>query len=247
MIETSTLYGGEVTLEFNPGRHLYTWDGKKVDGVTSVLGVINKPALLGWAANCAVDHLMAAIQPGMVYDAITLEDLALHARKAYATKRDKAAETGTQVHQWIEDYIKGKQPDMPNDTEVLNGVLAFKRWVDSRHVEFICSERKIMSRRYCFGGTLDFEALIDGKLYLGDIKTSSAIYPEMFLQTSAYQMARQEEEPGLEYAGQIIVNCRKDGTLDVQESTQYDVNSKAFLAALILYRRVNEMKAENRA
>lgn len=240
-METMQMYGGAVTLSFNPGRHMYTVDGKKVDGVTSVLGVINKPALLGWAARCAADHVRARLMPGMALDELGIKQLCDEAVKAHLAKRDRAADIGTLTHQWIEKYIKGENPDLPLNEEVRNGAKAFMEWVQSRHVEFIHSERRIFSRKYSYAGTLDFEARIDGELFVGDIKTSSAIYPEMFFQTAAYQHARQEEE-GHVYHGNIIVNCKKDGGLDVKESREFDENFRAFLGALTLYRRIEEVK-----
>lgn len=241
MVEQSVLYGGTVNLEFNPGRHIYTWEGSKIDGVTSVLRVINKPKLLGWAARCSAEYFTEQIKPGHVYTAQQLQIIAEAAVKQHNAKRDKAASTGTLVHQWIEDWIKGRQPELPQDPQVLNGVLAFKRYVDTHNVTFVASEQKIFSKKYKYAGTLDFEAEIDGKLFLGDIKTSSGIYPEMFLQTSAYQQARQEEDPERQYAGQLIINCRKDGVLDTLVSTNYEQHIKGFLAALVLYRTLNEM------
>lgn len=240
-METQTMYNGEVTLEFNPGRHLYTWNGKKIDGVTSVLNVINKPALLGWAARCAADHVRAKLIAGKILDELEIKQLCDEAVKAHTVKRDRAADIGSLTHEWIEKYINQENPPMPINTQVNNGVSAFLEWVQSRHVEFIHSERKIFSRKYNYAGTLDFEAKIDGNLFIGDIKTSSAIYPEMFFQTAAYQNARQEEE-GHDFAGNIIVNCRKDGGLEVRESVEFEQNFRAFLGALTLYRRIEEIK-----
>lgn len=241
MNEQSVLYGGTVKLEFSPSHHIYTWEGSKIDGVTSVLRVINKPKLLGWAARCAAEYCAEEFKPGHVYNAEQIAAITEKARSQYNVKRNKAADTGTLVHAWIEDWIKGRQPELPHDHQVLNGVLAFKRYVDSQNIKFVASEQKIFSKKYKYAGTLDFEAEIDGKLFLGDIKTSSGIYPEMFLQTSAYQQAREEENPGRKYAGQLIINCRKDGILDTLVSTDYEKHIKGFLAALVLYRTLNEM------
>lgn len=244
MIEESLLYGGTVKLEFNEGRHIYTWEGSRIDGVTTVLSIINKPQLLGWAVKCATEFFGTEFKPGYAYTAEQIAQICELAKKQHTIKRNKAADIGTLVHAWIESWIKGQQPELPQDPQVLNGVLAFKRYVDSKNIKFTASEQKIFSKKYKYAGTLDFEAEIDGQLYLGDIKTSSGIYPEMFMQTSAYQCARQEEFPDRKYAGQLIINCRKDGILDTQISTGYDKHIKGFLAALVLYRTIQEMKPE---
>jgi hypothetical protein len=242
-MERYELYAGNVILNFNPDKHLYTVDDKKIDGVTSILGVINKPALIAWAANCAADFIKATLKAGRSLDEVEIKALCDGAKGAHRVKRDKAADIGTLVHGWIEDFINGKNPDMPVNPQVRNGVDAFLEWKNAHKVEFIHSERKIYSKEYNFAGTLDFEAIVDGRMMLGDIKTGSGIYDEMFFQTAAYQRARQEEEPDLKFEGNLIVNCRKDGDLEVKESDEYDLNIKAFLGALVLYRRINEMKA----
>jgi hypothetical protein len=47
--------------EFDEKSHIYKLNGKKLTGVTTILGVINKPALVGWAARMAVEHIKASI------------------------------------------------------------------------------------------------------------------------------------------------------------------------------------------
>lgn len=240
---TVALYGGEVALDFDPERHIYRANGKKIDSVTGVLGIISKPALIPWAVKMAVEHIAERLKPGVPLDEVQIKDLLKAAKAAHIVKKEHAADVGTFVHEWIEQFVKGGgtvQP-MPLHPQVKNGVDAFLRWVSENRVEFHCSELKVCSREWEYAGTLDFEATVNGKRMLGDIKTSSGIYEEMFLQTSAYQIARQEEDPSLAYEGHIIVNCRKDGTLDTRVSQDYEKNRVAFLCALGLHRRIREM------
>ena len=42
--------GDSVELEFSAGKHTYQVDGEYVPSVTTILDVINKPALMPWAA-----------------------------------------------------------------------------------------------------------------------------------------------------------------------------------------------------
>ncbi len=69
MIKTVKLYGGKVVIAFEPEQHIYTIAESKlghfpgariptVPGVTTVLGVLNKPALIQWAANGAIVDLL---------------------------------------------------------------------------------------------------------------------------------------------------------------------------------------------
>jgi len=245
--ETYPLYGGEVLLTFSPGKHLYEVDNLPVDGVTTVLSVISKPALTAWAANMAAEHILATLKPGQVMNEMTIKALANEAKMAHRKKKENAADIGTFIHEWVEHYIKTGEEKPVEHPEIQNGVAAWKEWVAShKEVKFVASEEKIFSRTHRFAGTFDFILVLDGKRYIGDLKTGKAIYPEYFLQTSAYQLARQEEHPEEEYAGHIIVNCQKTGELEVamSEIDDYDSNRDAFLSALSLYRWQKKLKHE---
>lgn len=240
MTEKHSLYQGNVSLEFSPARHLYTVDGIPVDGVTSVLQVISKPALVGWAANMAAEHVEKSLKPGQVMNEMSIKALVNECKLAHRKKKETAADVGTFIHEWVEHFIKtGGEEKHTEHTEITAGVEAFKRWVgEHQQIEFVASEGKIFSRKHNFAGTFDFILVMDGKRYIGDLKTGKAVYPEYFLQTSAYQLARQEEFPEEDYEGHIIVNCRKDGELEIctLDRSDFEKNSKAFLSALDLYR-----------
>jgi hypothetical protein len=83
-------------------------------------------------------------------------------------------------------------------------------------------------------------------MYIGDLKTSSGIYPEMLIQTSAYRFARTEEFPDEEYVGQIIVRVgQQDGALEigmVTDDAWYKRMLSAFLYSLELYKSMEAIK-----
>ena len=45
--------------EFKEKTHKYKIDGKKILGTTTVLGMINKPALIQWAANLSAAYALS--------------------------------------------------------------------------------------------------------------------------------------------------------------------------------------------
>lgn len=235
--ETSFHYDGKVQLLFNPAKHLYTVDGNAVYGVTSILGVIAKPQLIAWAANEAAKFIEENLKPGQSLDEIEIKKLAKDAAAAHRMKRDKSADIGHLAHAWVEHYIKtGEKNDIVNP-EIQNAVDAFLKWESEHSVQWLKSEVKVLSRIYNYAGTFDFIAIVDGKKVLGDLKTGSGVYPEMFLQTSAYQLAYQEEFPKEEFDGHLILNARKDGGFEAvdSDSTDFAPNSQAFMAAVKLY------------
>jgi len=76
---------------------------------------------------------------------------------------------------------------------MLLGVDSFLEFITQHKVEFISSERVVYSREHKYIGTMDFEAIVDGKLSVGDFKTSNGLYNSVLMQMSAYQFASEEE------------------------------------------------------
>lgn len=205
-IDREALYGGRVLLEFDWSNHRYYVtdldDGGKrrtVPGVTSILGVLARPALVNWAANQAADYVAEALRPGVPLDEVEIRELADAARRAHRRTQKRAATVGTVVHEWIERYARGRiggrrlRVALPENAQARRGVEAFLAWVDAHEVEFFESERRVYSRRYGYAGTADLVAVVDGALTLIDIKTSKGIYPEYQLQLAAYWQAIEEE------------------------------------------------------
>ncbi len=111
---------------FDEAKHLYMLDGRPLTGVTTILGVIAKPALIQWSANLAAaeafkeasnlkdDELIELLSAIIEYDKIDTQAAreldkfpAWKAARTIHTKRKKeAASTGTSAHEWIEQYIK---------------------------------------------------------------------------------------------------------------------------------------------
>ena len=242
MTESYPLYGGSVELVFDTERHIYRANGEIMYGVTSILDVISKPALVAWAAKMAAEYIQTNLKPGVMLDEIQIKELADNAKSAHRQKRDKAADIGTLVHNSIEEYIKHRTMPKIINPEAEKGFNAFLEWAHLNDVTFDQSELKVYSKQHGFAGTADLLVTIGGEKYLGDIKTGSGIYETMKLQTAAYELARTEEYPDENYAGNIIINCRKDGTLETATYLKPEVEEakKAFLSANELFRWVKK-------
>lgn len=218
---------------FDPIKHRYYLDDKQLTGVTTILGVLAKPALISWASKMACEYVRENLK-----SLDELEAVLEKAKNAHAQKRDKAADIGTLAHSWIEEYIGGKNPARNENISIITD--NFLKWVEEAKPKFLASEKVVYSKQNWYAGTLDFIAEIDGKVYLGDIKTGSGIYQEMFWQTSGYQLALEEIEPEWKIDGHIIVNPTKKGELNVESNFFYQENVKGFLAALQIYRIINK-------
>lgn len=239
--------------EFDSVKHLYKLNGQPLTGTTTVLRVIDKPALIQWSANMAVDYIeneMARIATEKdKYDllvAITENwpRILAEAKVAHRKKKEDAGAKGSDIHAIIEGLIKesistnGYLDYKGNEPQVLH----FVNWALENKVKFLASEERLYSKEWWVGGTCDFLCEIDGALWLGDIKTSSGIYPEHFFQTAAYQ--KMYEEMGLHknFAGNLIVLLRKDGTFEEKRSVSNADNLLAFQSALNLYRVIEKIK-----
>lgn len=216
----SELYRGTVQVKFygpteeKPGRHLYYVNGKRATGVTSFIGIKDKSRPLGiWQQQITADFLLKALEAGKKIDI----DLALEAAIQNDVLREEAADIGKEIHAWCEAYIRHKLkqkgfeklPDMPNYPEAITGVNSFFAWEKEHKVKWISTERLVYSKKHDYVGTMDLEAVIDGKHCLGDFKSSNGLYNAVRMQTAAYAEADMEERGKRFYDGRFVIRLAK--------------------------------------
>jgi hypothetical protein len=97
------------------------------------------------------------------------------------------------LHEAVEGLLLGKTDPIP--AAVAPAVRAFQEFYEKNHIHVTPElvERRIVNRDHRYAGTVDAIARIDGKLGVLDIKTSSSIYRDYCLQTSAYMDALKNE------------------------------------------------------
>jgi hypothetical protein len=180
----------------------YTIDGVEYPSVTTILDVLDKPALMWWAANMERRAMETALLEVLTSDGAKDPDWVLgemtkriSGAKAFLKEKDQAASIGTAAHAWIEwrtrqllDEKVGDEPVIPDAAQW--AVESWKDW--AKEVDFtpLHVERVVYCRKCCgYAGTFDWIAKVRGIVTLGDIKTSKGIYPESFLQNIAYRHA----------------------------------------------------------
>lgn len=224
--------------KFDKIGHMHTLGGKPLMGVTTILSVINKPMLLQWSANMAVDYLKNIYSIGLELEEENFEE----ARIAHRIKKEKAGNWGTEVHEAIEHWIAGNEPTIKPDQQIVFD--KFREWVKENNVKFLASEKHVWSEKLWTGGICDVVLEMDGKKYIGDFKTSNGIYNEAFFQIAAYHLMLIDM--GIytndEIEGYIVINLKKDGKLDFKIATDKELNQSAFLAALSLYKIIQSLK-----
>lgn len=177
-----------------PTKKYKTSDGKRVPGVTTVIGTSlgwGKEGLLHWAWECGMEGL------------------------DFREERKNAANAGTLAHALAEADVKGlPAPPAPFDSseqerkdreKAETAFGAYKDWKEMTRLKLVYSEVSLVSDELRVGGTLDLvaETELGGKkrLDLIDIKTSNGLYEEHLIQISAYMhlwyLGRPFETPGL--------------------------------------------------
>lgn len=187
--------------------------GQKIPGVTTVLNLLAKPALLHWAWNEGA------------------------AGRKMEASRQVAADIGTVAHGLCEAYLRGMTLETDNVTPEILGkaetsYLRFLEWFDKAGLSVVATEVQLVSEKMQVGGTADIVAkTADGELWLADLKTGKAIYDEMYLQAATYA-AMWEEVRGEQIARVYLVRIPKDETdqLEVKEVLQRTERVAAFTA-----------------
>ena len=230
------LYNKTIKILFDENRHMYFNDKKEhLMSVTTATGVVDKSGpLMGWAVKMAKNYL---IDNWKVGEKITeSEKIAMieEAGKQHRIFKKKAADIGTQIHEWAENWIKGRNPEMPKEEKVVNGITAFLKFNQENKVKWKDSEKLVYSKKHNYCGILDAVGIIDKELVLIDFKSSNGIYPEMLIQVAGYQLA-YEEETGKQFDKSMILQFHKEtGEFYSQILNNKEERQKAFLACLAL-------------
>lgn len=162
--------------------HSYYLDGIRVPGVTTVIGILDKPALVGWAAkqsaSYAVEHWDELANLPMVERATRIE------KARWSTNR-KAVIKGNRIHALGEKLANRQPVEVPG--EIRRQVEAYAGFLDKWHMETVATETPCCNTEYGYAGT--FDLIVDSPRFgrsLMDIKTGSGVYSEVALQLNAY-------------------------------------------------------------
>lgn len=244
---TYNLYEGDVELEFNEKKHIYTVLGDKVLSVTGVTGIIDKSGpLMWWSVGQCLEYVKDNIKPDM--DEVESAEFYHDAHRAHLRSSKKAADIGTMAHKWIEDYLAALDPPLPKNKALLSTINSWLEWSEENNIlstdrTFNTSyetEFKVYSREHEYAGTCDFDGMVNDERCIVDWKTGRAVYPEHSLQVAAYQLAR-EEEFSVQYDARWVVVLPKDGGKVIAKRfgpETYEKECKGFLGALDLHRAI---------
>ncbi len=197
--------------------------GDRVPSVTTVLGILDKPALLAWAWQMGTQ--------GLDYKAV----------------RDNAGEIGTLAHYLIMCDLKGEKPDTSEHSaqdidKAETCLIKYYEWEKSHKVEPLMLETPLISEQYHFGGTIDFFGKVDGQSTLLDFKTGKAIYPEFFYQLAAYEHLLAEAGQPIEVTRILRIGRNEDEGFEERTIGKLDNQWQIFLNCLSIYKLQGEIR-----
>jgi len=199
--------------------------GDRVPSVTTVLGILNKPALLEWAWQMGTQ--------GLDYKAV----------------RDEASGIGTLAHYLILCYLRNEKPDTSEYSaqtieQAENSLTKFWDWEKVHKLEPVMLETPLVSEQYGFGGTVDFFGYVDGQPTLLDFKTGKAIYPEFFYQLAGYEQLLAEAKQLIEVSKILRIGRTEDEGFEERTVGKLDKHWEIFLHCLSIYNLQKEVRKQ---
>jgi hypothetical protein len=190
--------------------------GDIVPGVTTITGVLNKPALVKWANNLGLQGIDSS------------------------KYTDEKATIGTLAHYLIECHIKNETPVLDDYTknqidQAENSVLKFFEWERTNKLEVIGSELELVSNKHNFGGCCDIYATLNGAKTLIDLKTAKGIFPEMITQVAAYSMLLEENGHPVEDIRILRIGRDETEGFEDHKASQIELHKEKFLHCLAIY------------
>lgn len=199
--------------------------GEIVVGVTTVVGILNKPALVPWANKMGLKGIDV---------------------KRYV---DDKADIGTLAHALIIGELTNQEVDVSDYSQqqidaAENACLSFYEWQKKHNLRIISAEMPLVSEKYKFGGKYDIFGDIDNIFELLDLKTGSGIWEEHYYQLGGYLILLNENG---HHPQQIrILNIPRSEDENFQEITlsgrMMELSKEMFLDCLSIYNRKKEVK-----
>lgn len=252
-------------------------DGEsKYPSVTTILGIIAKPALVYWAAKVEREFCLERLQE--LYDSLdkrvsTPSFLAaylarLGSQLAHKQLSRAATDIGTMVHDRIEWEMRTelgvrglKEPFIPEELVLGTGETlihparqayeSYLRWKTEKKVKPLKVEQVVWSHKYGIAGTLDWVGLVEDRLTLADWKSSKGIYPEYRYQIAAYRQCWIEMGHGEPPLHGMVVRLPKEEGDDFEvHDVPWDQQDYLFgkvRAALALWQANEVWEAERRS
>lgn len=199
-------------------------NGERVPGVTTFIGILNKPALVPWANNLGLQGIDV---------------------KDYVNDK---ADIGTLAHEMIFSHLKKVKVDTSLYSQeqidlAENSFLKYLEWEKKHTLKPILLEAQLVSEKYQYGGTVDNFCILDDIVTLLDYKTSKAIYTEAHIQVSAYRnLLEENRDERLRQCAILRIGRDESEGFDFIRCSNMDKYFELFLHCIGIYNLKKKLK-----
>lgn len=165
--------------------------GLELRNVSSILGVVNKPALVPWARKDAFKRVVQAAENLGQLAGITDVQSVVEMAAKLPTGGDISAKRGTELHDQIAEGLMGGSKGLDYlDEEGMEITARVQEHLDREGLRVELSEVAVYHRHLKYAGTVDLIVTNEEteKLEIIDFKTGG-VWDEAALQTAAYSFA----------------------------------------------------------
>ncbi len=219
----------EVQKRHKTHQQYHNSNGIRLPGVSTIVGIMDKPALVKWANNLGLDGIDST---------------------KYV---DSLAAAGTLAHYLAECDLRGIEPEQGyldefskvNMNLAENSMVKFYEWKKLHKIEVLGTEMQLVSEEYQFGGTCDFYANVDDILTLVDLKTCKAIYGQedsKWTNLAAYRMLLEENGCVVEDEYILRIGRNESEGFEYARSMKAELHRKRFLICRELYEVTKVLK-----
>lgn len=206
-----------------------TKDGTRVPSVTTLTGVMDKPALVKWANNLGLQ----GIDSTKYVDAL--------------------ATAGTLAHYMVECSVMGEERDpdymrefSPIDVDrAETSLIKFEEWKAKHTIKLLGHEEELVSEVHKFGGKIDLLLELDGAVTLVDIKTAKALYgpgDDKWAQLAGYWVLCEEAGKCLANAAILRIGREPAEGFEYVEMPNVDAQIRRFFICQDLYKVQQELR-----
>ena len=245
--------GGWMTKRGEPAkiaRRRYLLDGVELDSVSSIVGALDKPALMIWIEQQATLGAVQAERLGELLD-VPEEDWVKRVKSlgmGASAKRDEGADRGTIIHAAFHSLATTGSPPNPAEFPALARPWlrgAVGAWF-AMDPEMESAEQIVCNPSRGYAGRFDLLALVDGKRTLVDYKTGKGrVYDAGHYQTRLYNMALCHEGRGVERI--LIVGVADDGGWQLVDCEATEEDALALWHTFHARKEINAGMAKQRA
>jgi len=197
-------------------------EGQRVPSVSTISGVMDKPALVIWANRLGLEGIDST---------------------RYV---DSLAAAGTLAHYFVECEVLGQD----RNTEYLKefsvidaqraetSFIKYQEWSMGHEIMLLASELEMVSEDLQVGGRLDLILMVDGVMTLTDIKTCKALYgakDDKWCQLAGYSILAKEAGYPIQQCAILRLGREPDEGFEYAVMPNPDLQEQRFLVCRQLY------------